>query len=244
MQSLVSLTFDDGLHCHFERALPILNELGFPATFFLVANSEPILADGFEHPNWKKIVWSTEEIALLKKMTQQGHEIGSHSVHHLRDFLDKDPDLEASHSKRWIEKQLGTEISSYCYPFSYFNGRFRRAVVKAGYRQARWGSSGIYYPLRDPIDRFKVDCRLIGEHGTEDVQNWTRPDSWHVLMFHGIGTLDDGWSPISESEFRRQMEALARCRDAGAVEVVTFEDGAQRLSPIRGFWAKMLGLRA
>jgi peptidoglycan/xylan/chitin deacetylase (PgdA/CDA1 family) len=244
MNSLISLTFDDGLHCHFERALPILNELGFPATFFLVANTEPILTDGFEHPDWKKIVWSTEEIALLRKMIQQGHEIGSHSVHHLREFLDKDPNLEADESKQWMEKQLGSEISSYCYPFSYFTSRFRRAVVKAAYKQARWGSGGTYYPLRDSIDRFKVDCRHVGEHGSENVQDWVRPDSWHVLMFHGIGTLEDGWSPISEPEFRRQMEALATCRDTGSAEIVTFQDGAQRMSPIRSFWGKTLGLGA
>jgi peptidoglycan/xylan/chitin deacetylase (PgdA/CDA1 family) len=236
MHSLISLTFDDGLHCHFERALPILNEYGFLATFFLVANSEPTLVDGYQHPDWKKIVWSTQDVALLKSMVQQGHEVGSHSVHHLHEFLDKDPNLEASESKRWIEQRLDTEISSYCYPFSYFTNRFRRAVVKAGYKQARWGSSGTFYPLTDPIDRFKVDCRHVGESGVENIQGWTRPDSWHVLMFHGIGTLEDGWSPIPESEFRRQMGALAKCRDAGSAEIVTFKEGAHRLKPIRRFW--------
>jgi len=39
---LVSLTFDDGLRCQFERAVPILDLYGFPATFFFVANTDPI----------------------------------------------------------------------------------------------------------------------------------------------------------------------------------------------------------
>ena len=36
MQSLVSLTFDDGFRCQFEKALPILNSYGMLATFFLI----------------------------------------------------------------------------------------------------------------------------------------------------------------------------------------------------------------
>jgi hypothetical protein len=37
--ALVSLTFDDGLRCQFEQAVPILDRHGFPATFFLVAKA-------------------------------------------------------------------------------------------------------------------------------------------------------------------------------------------------------------
>jgi peptidoglycan/xylan/chitin deacetylase (PgdA/CDA1 family) len=38
---MISLTFDDGLWCQFESALPILNSHGMPATFFLIANRNP-----------------------------------------------------------------------------------------------------------------------------------------------------------------------------------------------------------
>ena len=41
MQSTVSLTFDDGLRCQFQSALPILNSHGMRATFFLIANRNP-----------------------------------------------------------------------------------------------------------------------------------------------------------------------------------------------------------
>ncbi len=40
MQSLITLTFDDGLRCQFEKAVPILDSYGMPATFFLIANRE------------------------------------------------------------------------------------------------------------------------------------------------------------------------------------------------------------
>ena len=52
---------------------------------------------------------------------------------------------------------------------------------------------------------------------------------WHTLMFHGIGTEQDGWGHISVPEFARQMAELAKYRDSGAVAVVTFRDGAEHL---------------
>jgi peptidoglycan/xylan/chitin deacetylase (PgdA/CDA1 family) len=102
MQSLISLTFDDGLRCQFDRALPILNSHGLPATFFLVANGDRVLKDGLSHPRWRKTNWSKKDVQLFTRMIQQGHEIGSHSVHHRQPFLDRDPVFEAECSKKWI----------------------------------------------------------------------------------------------------------------------------------------------
>ena len=121
MQSLISLTFDDGLRCQFERALPILDQHSLSATFFLVANTEPILIDGYEHPDWSKTDWNKKDVQLLESMLERGHEIGSHSVHHQRQFLKRDPKLETRQSKQWMEERLGTEVSSFCYPFVTLN---------------------------------------------------------------------------------------------------------------------------
>src|SRR5271165_2200140 len=101
--ALVSLTFDDGLRCQFERAVPILERYGFPATFFLVANTDPIHTDGGQHPAWYKINWSKDDVGFLRGMIERGHEIGGHSITHRRPELDDDPKLEAEGSKQWIE---------------------------------------------------------------------------------------------------------------------------------------------
>src|ERR1035441_9184746 len=103
MQSLISITFDDGLRCQLEQALPLLNRHNLPATFFLIANRDPIFTDGHRHPDWNKTHWSEQDIELFKTMAQQGHEIGAHSVHHTLRSLDKNPKLEAEVSKKWIE---------------------------------------------------------------------------------------------------------------------------------------------
>jgi peptidoglycan/xylan/chitin deacetylase (PgdA/CDA1 family) len=222
----VSLTFDDGLRCQFEQAVPILDRYGFLATFFLVANTDSTHTDGFPHPDWSKTDWSEKDIHHFKSMIQRGYEIGAHSVHHRYPFLDNDPKLEAEGSKQWIEDRLGVEIPSYCYPFYHVTEPIKNAVFNAGYRQARAGA-GNSYIARDFLDWFKVPCHQISN--IENVEGWVRPDCWHVLTFHGIGSEQDGWEPITVEEFDRQMAELAKLRDSHAVEVVTFKDGADRV---------------
>jgi peptidoglycan/xylan/chitin deacetylase (PgdA/CDA1 family) len=229
--ALVSLTFDDGLRCQFERAVPILDRYGFPATFFLVANTDPIFTDGFAERrgfNWRKIAWNEDDIQLLKGMVKCGHEIGSHTVSHKKQFIIANPALEAAESKRLIEQKMETEIPSFAYPFYGTIQQLKQPAIDAGYQQARTGTQRSHYGSTDSVDWFAVDCREIKRTG-ESVSEWVKPGSWHVLTFHGIGDDQDGWQPVTEPEFARQMTELAKLRDSGTVEVVTFKDGAARL---------------
>jgi peptidoglycan/xylan/chitin deacetylase (PgdA/CDA1 family) len=235
--ALVSLTFDDGLRCQFDRAVPILDQYGFPATFFLVANQGPTQDRSLGHINdWWKIDWREDDIMMLKQLVHQGHEIGSHSVSHDLNKMKLQPDIEAHESKRLIEGWVGTNISSFCYPFYRSHAFLADAVTNAGYKQARGGGKpGVYYPPQAPhysiphdptLDRFNADCRQISV--SENVSEWVQPARWHVLTFHGIGGQQDGWEPISVDQFARHMAELAKLRDSGAVEIVTFKDGADR----------------
>lgn len=238
--ALVSLTFDDGMRCQFERAVPILDQHGLAATFFLVANTSPIFMDGYaDHFKWPKIDWSEGDRQFLKGMVQRGHEIGSHSVNHKNDFtgeqakfepeeLERKAKFEAERSKRLIEEWIGSEIASFCYPFCRRPAVLKNAVIAAGYRQARAGANASYYSLPDhPMDWFDVDCRQITEN--ENVNGWVRSGCWHILMIHGIGTWNDGWAPVTVDQFALQMAELAKHRDTGTVEVVTFKNGADRI---------------
>jgi hypothetical protein len=229
-KALLSLTFDDGLRCQFERAVPVLDHYGFPATFFLVANTDPVFSDGCEENKryrWRKIDWSGEDIRLLQKMIKRGHEIGSHSVSHKRLSIKAEPIPEAFQSKNLIEAWMEVEIASFCYPFYETIVELKQPVVHAGYRQARTGHENAYYDSPNSVDWFAVDCRQIATG--EDVGGWVKPGCWHVLTFHGIGDEHDGWEPIAEAEFARQMAKLDTLRKSGTVDVLTFRDAANRL---------------
>jgi peptidoglycan/xylan/chitin deacetylase (PgdA/CDA1 family) len=162
------------------------------STFFLVANTDPIHTDGYPHPDWRTIDWSVDDIQLLKGVAQRGHEIGAHSMTHRLPELNNDPKLEAEGSKQWIEIRLGLDVPSYCYPFCRVTEPIKNAVINAGYKQARAGATDLsYYSPQNSPDWFGIDCRVITQN--EDVGKWVQPGCWHILVFHGIGTLDDGW---------------------------------------------------
>jgi peptidoglycan/xylan/chitin deacetylase (PgdA/CDA1 family) len=231
MQSLISITFDDGFRCQFDIALPILNHYQFLATFFLIANKNATHDrwTGQHDNDWWKIDWRDTDIAMLKEVVQDGHEIGSHSVTHDSRKMPTQPESEARESKLLIEDWIGTTVSSFCYPFYRSHEYLADAVKKAGYAQARGGAGNSYYrvPGDGSLDRFNIDCREISN--TENVAEWVKPGRWHILTYHGIGNERDGWAPITVEQFTGQMSELAKLRDSGAVEVVTFKDGAARL---------------
>jgi len=122
----------------------------------------------------------------------------------------------------------GLEIPAFAYPFYATDEPIRNAVIGAGYRQARSGAQGTYYGSLDSVDWFAVDCHEILRTG-EIVGKRAWLGCWHLLTFRGIGDDQDGWEPVSETEFAAQMTELAKLRDSGASGVVTFKDGADRL---------------
>ena len=226
MQSLISLTFDDGLRCQFENAIPILDSYGIPATFFVIANRDLTHDRWLGHVNdWWKLDWGGDDIANLKRLINGGHEIGSHSVTHHPSSMQSNPRAEACESKEFIESCLETKVASFCYPFYSSHAYLADAVKTAGYEQARGGGASpnytpqaSYYEVSgDPsFDRFNVDCRQISDN--EKVSRWVQPGQWHILTFHAIGGQRDGWAPISVERFAALMAELAKYRDDGGVE--------------------------
>lgn len=221
MASLISLTFDDGLRCQFEHALPLLDAHGIPATFFLIANQEPT-HEGHRN-EWWKIEWSESDIAMLGQAVQRGHEIGSHSVTHDFARMPTQPEFEATESKRLIENWMKTEVSSFAYP--YYRTYLTDAVKKAGYQQARAGAEKSYYRLGSALD-FNLDCRQVSDN--DNVRDWIRSDHWHILTFHGIGDQRSGWAPVAIERFASVVSELAELRKLNAVDLVTFKDGVRR----------------
>jgi hypothetical protein len=53
------------------------------------------------------------------------------------------------------------------------------------------------------------------------------------LTFHAIGDDRDGWEPITAEQFLTIMAELAKYRDFGAVEVLTFAEAANSSSQNR-----------
>jgi peptidoglycan-N-acetylglucosamine deacetylase len=126
----ISLTFDDGLRDQLELAIPVLDRLGFKATFFVIAGRTPETdeeANAKPPGDWGSISWPQ-----LKALAAQGHEIGNHSWSHaaLTKIDDAALDEEVNKSFDAIAAHLGTPPITFCYPGNGFDDRVKAAALK------------------------------------------------------------------------------------------------------------------
>jgi len=204
----LSLTFDDGLPCQIEHALPELDRAGLKGTFFLIKNSP-------YDTEFRRDVW--------KKAAADGHEIGSHSVNHLKAATLSEPaaEEECRESRKFLEKELGISVKSFAYPFTDVTKDLRSAVSRH-YAQARGGRVAREDKFLRPgngFDMLNVPCYHVGPHSIEAVPQWAQiaieRQSWVVLMFHGIGPDPSQWDNVTTEQFREMLEQLSEMQASG-----------------------------
>lgn len=117
----VAITFDDGHRSDFEIALPLLKKYHFSATFFPVVH----------HINKEGYV-SWEELHLLNK---EGHTIGSHGLTHRRlsRLTADEVRTELQLSKEMLEKELGSPVELFSFPYGDFTSEIAGMAIETGY---------------------------------------------------------------------------------------------------------------
>src|SRR5687767_10681597 len=125
----ICLTMDDGYKDNFERAFPILQRYGIPATIFLVTST----VDTARHLSWDEVnIMHREKVGF-----------GSHTVHHydLPGLSVNQLDYELRESRRVIESKLLERISAIAYPSGRYNDTVVQRARLAGY-EAGWKKGG------------------------------------------------------------------------------------------------------
>jgi peptidoglycan/xylan/chitin deacetylase (PgdA/CDA1 family) len=148
----ITITFDDGYKNNYLNAFPILENMGFCATFFLIVNAinkrqpfEHLLWDTasrrhfLRHPesrlpfNWREV----------QEMARNGMEFGSHGLTH-RSIGYLEPEAarrEIFESKAVLENAISKKVKCFSYPFgshiySDFNAQTEGILRDAGYEGA------------------------------------------------------------------------------------------------------------
>jgi peptidoglycan/xylan/chitin deacetylase (PgdA/CDA1 family) len=153
------LTFDDGFLGVYEHARPVLAELGWPATVFLVSG---LLG--------QRDVWTETENctghtqALLGRehivqMARDGFTFHSHTRHHV-DLPTLDAEQladELAGARTDLEDLLSYPVTYLAYPYGRFDDRVRDATIAAGYDAAFSVQPGFNRPGIDPYRLRRLD---------------------------------------------------------------------------------------
>jgi peptidoglycan/xylan/chitin deacetylase (PgdA/CDA1 family) len=173
----VAITFDDGYRSVLDLGLPILEELGWPATIFVptdfIGSERPMSWPGIDR--WLEGEHAHElsplSWAQLELLVKAGWEVGSHTCSHPR-LTELDQlalQRELSESRAACEQHLRGPCASLAYPYGDVDERVVEAAAAAGYRCAaalpahphaelamRWPRIGVYHKDRQARFALKV----------------------------------------------------------------------------------------
>jgi peptidoglycan/xylan/chitin deacetylase (PgdA/CDA1 family) len=117
----VVITFDDGNINIYQNAFPIMHEMGFTGTLYIVANRLK-----------SRLFINSEQ---LQEMTNAGWEIGSHGMSHNDLTLDSSiVRYEIGQSRLTLEEAIGVPVNTFAYPYGKTNEFVTNIVSEYGYR--------------------------------------------------------------------------------------------------------------
>ena len=117
----IALSFDDGFYENYSHIAKVLDEISIGACFFINAGvigaSNEYLLKYIKRVDVANRDFLTWEV--LKKMSDNGHTIGSHSLDHFRlyDLNEDDIERQIHENKLIIERKLGIKVNSFAWPY-------------------------------------------------------------------------------------------------------------------------------
>lgn len=150
------VTFDDAYTSILEKGLPVLEQLGVPATVFVPTDA----AQDAGQMTWSELrqwVGTAHERELrcmsweeLRQLSERGWEIGSHTCSHphLTEIGKEKAVAELGLSRAACEEELQRPCTALAYPFGSYDAAVIDLVTAAGYRSAVTLDERIVEPLR------------------------------------------------------------------------------------------------
>ena len=151
----VVITIDDGFRSVYELAFPLLKEYHYLVTLFLYTD---FIANGPNQLSWQEI----------REMTEEGIEIGSHTLSHCnllsikknesqKDYLERIK-KEIFLSKSILENNTGNLVQSFAYPYGVYSQQVKMLAKQAGYC-ALLNVNSMNNSL--PVDAFSLNRQII-----------------------------------------------------------------------------------
>jgi peptidoglycan-N-acetylglucosamine deacetylase len=198
----VVLTFDDSVKSQVEFVAPLLKKHGFNATFFIT--------EGFSFKSRKDLYMSWGEI---KRLHDQGFEIGNHTKNHKS--VQKLTEKQFHASLEYIEKQCAKhgipKPVTFCYPGYKTAPKAITVLTERGYKLARAGGEKSSKPAEDnplllpqafdgkPESTFEQFKTAVDQAGAEHIP---------ILTFHGVPDIEHPWVNTDQNKFVQYMNYL------------------------------------
>ena len=188
--SALLLTLDDGYASLAEHVYPVLADMGFTATTFLITDYVGRLNSWDVRYTWDRLAhldWDT-----IGRWQARGFDFASHSATHARLtwLSDVDAAAELERSRETLRHRLGPQATrAVAYPFGARDERIERLARAAGYELGFGGVQGNGSPLalaRLPVYVWDVGSVPVGVR--EDGLGWLGRAVAHAANRCAIGT--------------------------------------------------------
>lgn len=131
----IIINFDDSYESIYTNAYPLMQAFGCTGTIFIITGYTGKLNLWDVNLGWirfKHLTWDH-----IRELSDQGFEIGSHSVNHpdLTRIKEKDIYRELDYSKKEIEDKVGKPVRYISFPFGRYNQRVIDFCQQTGYEK-------------------------------------------------------------------------------------------------------------
>ena len=164
------VTFDDAYRGLRDHAFPVLRDVGYPATCFVITEYAGRLNRwdvAYGGRRFAHLAWRDMERWMLHGITFE-----SHTATHPRLpwVAPGQLDAELAGSRRSIERALGVAPTAIAYPFGAVTSPVRDAAVRAGYAMGfgvggRWNDDVMHIP-RAPVHCWSPRLPVVGALGS------------------------------------------------------------------------------
>ena len=184
------LTFDDGYASLAEHVYPLLADVGFTATTFLITDYVGRLNTWDVRYTWRRLAhldWDT-----IGRWQERGFDFASHTASHSRLtwLSDGQAVAELERSRETLRHRLGPQAArAVAYPFGARDERIERLACAAGYELGFGGVRGNGSPFalrRLPVYVWDVGKVPFGLR--EDRLGWLGRAAAHAANRCGVGT--------------------------------------------------------
>lgn len=197
---LVSITFDDGWKSAYDNGVPLLDQFGYKATFYL----NPAAIDTTSFVN------SDQVMALAKN----GHELASHGYEHLNlTTLDTQSiDHQLQHAREYFKQVHNQQTTQFSVPFGSTDSQVGH-YARSYYASLRGTESGMN--TRQNFDPYNLLVLYIGNDTTstklaDALAEAKASNGWLILVYHRVDTNTQGEPVISPAQFQQQLDTLKK----------------------------------